>query len=225
MTLSPPTFPALEAVPTAESRPVFVDGTGRRRRLLRWAAVGIAGTCTAYLALLGIALGAGTVDPVTTGLPLSGVIAPLVGGGSKTPLATAPGRVHDHRGSVPIAAVPTTAPVAVPAPIAAAPPQLPLCPLRLRRPRLPPCLLRLPCRPVVPVPAPVAPVPDPATPYPLRSPPRPARAPRPRPQPRRRLRPLHPRVPSPPARRRPRPRSRLNRPRRPRLRPVRPRAL
>ena len=95
MTLSPPTFPGLRPVPSVNrpSQPVFVDGTGRRGRVLRWAVIGLAGTCTAYLAILGVALGAGSVDPATSGLPLSGVVAPLIAAdpeatSSGTPRAT-----------------------------------------------------------------------------------------------------------------------------------------
>jgi hypothetical protein len=128
VTLSPPTFPALAPIPAVESRPVFVDGTGRRLRLLRWAAVGLAATFTAYLAVLGVAVGAGSVDPVTSGLPLSGVVAPLVDGGSETSSAVTPttasttSRATATRTPTRTTAAPPSAPVAaVPAPVAAVP--------------------------------------------------------------------------------------------------------
>lgn len=51
------------ALSETHSTPVFVDPTGRRQRLVRWLAVGVAGGCLAYAALLGVSLTGGPVTP------------------------------------------------------------------------------------------------------------------------------------------------------------------
>ena len=75
--LLPAPRPASDPLP-GTARPVFVDATGRRLRRLRrvGALVGVA--CVGYLVVLAAAVGGGVVDPVTSGLPLSGAVAPLV---------------------------------------------------------------------------------------------------------------------------------------------------
>ena len=67
-----------DRLPRVTVQPVFVDATGRRMRRLRrtGALVGVA--CVGYLVVLAVAVGAGVVDPVTSGFPLSDAVAPLV---------------------------------------------------------------------------------------------------------------------------------------------------
>jgi hypothetical protein len=75
----PESEPATDRLPRITAQPVFVDGTGRRIRRLRRVGALVGAACVAYLVVLTVAVGGGVVDPVTSGLPLSGAVAPLVG--------------------------------------------------------------------------------------------------------------------------------------------------
>ena len=107
-----------ERLPRITAQPVFVDATGRRLRRLRrvGALVGLA--CVGYLVVLVAAVGGGVVDPVTSGLPLSDAVAPLVADPATTTTTrrattrstptTTRATTARTTAAVPVAAVPTT---------------------------------------------------------------------------------------------------------------------
>lgn len=57
------------------SSPVFVDSTGRRARLAKRVAWTVTACCVAYLALIGVSLAAGPVNPT---MPIGGIFPALV---------------------------------------------------------------------------------------------------------------------------------------------------
>ena len=139
--LLPAPRPASEPLP-GTARPVFVDATGRRLRRLRrvGALVGVA--CVGYLVVLAAAVGGGVVDPVTSGLPLSGAVAPLADDPTTTtttrPTTTtrstarstaATTRVTTPRTTAAVAPAPTAAPTTAttaPTTVAPAPASVPV---------------------------------------------------------------------------------------------------
>jgi hypothetical protein len=60
---TPQTAPADQPPTGADSKPVFVDMSGRRGKLVRWVAYGVGAICLTYTALVGISLAGGPVSP------------------------------------------------------------------------------------------------------------------------------------------------------------------
>jgi hypothetical protein len=118
VTVSLPVRPDDRPQEDATPLPVFVDGTGRRLRWVRRAALAVGATCVVSLALLGAALGAGSVEPVTSGLPGADGEAPVIVG--TTPSTATPAPARSTRATATRRAVaPVTAATSVPATTAA----------------------------------------------------------------------------------------------------------
>ncbi|GGQ41642.1 hypothetical protein [Couchioplanes azureus] len=94
-------IPDTEVIVVAHPSPVFVDSTGRRRRLLRRVAYGFGALCMAYGGLISVSLAGGPVSPSAV-LPLPD----LADGDDKAVAAVRPSPTPD-----PFTAVPSTRPV------------------------------------------------------------------------------------------------------------------
>ncbi|SNT20037.1 hypothetical protein SAMN05421812_103693 [Asanoa hainanensis] len=124
-----------------DAPPIFVDETGRRRRLVRWAAYGIGAVCLGYTALVGVSIAGGPAlphalmpfpdrvqQPDRDGTPaettLRTAFRPPNPGPFVAPLPppTAPGGPGSVRTStVPVAARPTPSPAKGTAPVSPPP--------------------------------------------------------------------------------------------------------
>ncbi|WP_392673874.1 hypothetical protein [Streptomyces sp. LN785] len=91
----------------AQEGPVFVDGSGRRARLLRRAGIALGLGCAGYVAVLGLAFMGGISMSPSELLPFDGAPSAQGGPGAKTP--------PDGAGT------PPSGPPAVPASAASAP--------------------------------------------------------------------------------------------------------
>jgi hypothetical protein len=63
VTAADPTGPPGVTLGQDPAPPIFVDETGRRRRLVRWAAYGIGAICLGYTALVGVSIAGGPALP------------------------------------------------------------------------------------------------------------------------------------------------------------------
>jgi len=63
VTAADPTGPPGVTLGQDPAPPIFVDETGRRRRLVRWAAYGIGAVCLGYTALVGVSIAGGPALP------------------------------------------------------------------------------------------------------------------------------------------------------------------
>jgi hypothetical protein len=111
-----------ERLPRVTAQPVFVDASGRRMRRLRRVGALVGVVCVGYLVVLAVAVGGGVVDPVTSGLPLSEAVAPLVADPATT--TTTPSRAATRSATTTTRATAPRSTAAVPAaavPVTSAP--------------------------------------------------------------------------------------------------------
>jgi hypothetical protein len=161
------------AEPDVLDSPVFVDGSGRRRRWLLRTTYGLAAVCVLYMSGLVYSLAAGTISPSTTALPgaralapIADALQPLVASANVEPDTT---RVRSETGSVsrsadsqPTSASPAASTGTVPVPATTAAGSIPVGP-GVVRPSPSPAVTATPTSgPAAPAPTPEPTVPSPS---------------------------------------------------------------
>jgi hypothetical protein len=159
------------AEPDVLDSPVFVDGSGRRRRWLLRTTYGLGAVCVLYMGGLVYSLAAGTISPSTTTLPgaralapIADALQPLVASANVEPDTT---RVRSETGSVsrsadsqPTSASPAASTGTVPVPATTAAGSIPVRP-GVVRPSPSPAVTATPTSgPAAPAPTP-EPTPEP----------------------------------------------------------------
>jgi len=99
-------------IPFSPDSPIFVDGTGRRKRRMAGASYLVAAVCLTYVVAMGVSVATGSVTP-PSGLPLARPLADLLhdevtgattpgqSGGLLTALVAAPAKVVDDLAALP----------------------------------------------------------------------------------------------------------------------------